>query len=283
MDRLPTTPAPASHQQAHAPICFRTDADGRITIPRNWIHTFDLSAENFESIYLQTKHAFARLVALTKPPILNWNHERGFAGSGDNRLLIRPDSHASLAGRVQTCDCCSSPGRIEFRNPHGQEFLQICAPQTVPPSEWAHYIKTLIESPEEDEAVHLALDQFPAVPDTATLLSLHPYSLATFLQLLAENDAAIEVTLANCESTHRRRIQIETIELSDDAIGVYSELASFQLGLRAARSLHCDARSAKRPILYIAGPDDAQLLAIEPATDHYSEAVFSQTLGKLST
>ncbi len=75
----------------HEPIALRTEADGRAPITTDWIRIFREASERFDRIYLQTRHAYGRLVTQFNPSSLEISPDGALAREARRSQTERPD------------------------------------------------------------------------------------------------------------------------------------------------------------------------------------------------
>ncbi|MDQ8181205.1 hypothetical protein [Pelagicoccus sp. SDUM812005] len=255
--------SPQTPSQSPA-LCLRTHSDGTIPLNCSPLDLFNQAAPRFDNLYLQSKHDFARLVAIIEPPTLDWVEIGSFAYSPDHRFILHPAATSQLLSRVQHCDCCGSPGRVELRNEHGQERLQLCAPNQIPAYQWGRYVQALSQTKMPVPATGTPRP-FPRIPGNTTELPFHPFLLATLLSLLSDQGRSVEVTLVNEVSSNRRPLKPDIVEVEDTLLTCSSPLSSLQLDLAAVEKLSLALTAKGAPQLYASGPDRSQLLLLEAA------------------
>jgi hypothetical protein len=122
---------PASAAQAagvsRASRCYRTSAEGRIGLRPDWPLLLE-TARGLGRVVVQTRHGFARLIAVTDIPGFVVRKDGGAACAEDGTLSFRFSEWRRAWGWLTACPCCGSPARVEVWNACPLPFLQICAP-----------------------------------------------------------------------------------------------------------------------------------------------------------
>ncbi len=262
------------------PVSFRTDTEGRIALSCDPVWLINKATKHFDRLYLQTKHSHARIVSTFSNQEAIWLEQGQLAATQDTRLIYRPSKSSRRLARVRYCDCCGSPGRIEFRDQHNREFLQLCAPNSIAPAEWADFIQSADQAP---AGTHIpqAEPLFPKIPGNTRKLPFHPTLLSSILSHLADQNVSIEATLATEETFNKRRLILEMVDFEDDVLFVRDNYTSFALELPAIHALHLAFRADSAPQLYAAGSGNSQLFLIEPSDSGYDTTTFRDLLDNL--
>jgi hypothetical protein len=244
--------------------CFRTTADGRIAIADDGPRLFD-RLRAFDRMALQARHTSARLIAVGPPPALVWDASGEDAADADGALRLHLPASVRPWARIAPCACCGSPGRIELRNRHDLDFLQVCALPGCPLDCWSDAVADLVQP---SAAVPRSAPEsvFPRLDGTALRLHATPRALPRLLTGLAEQGVAIRVALRTAEVTHARVFvpEIEDDEGDGGLLTVREATTVLQLALPAVRGFAIDGRDESRP-LHVVGTHDAVLLTLSAA------------------
>ncbi|WP_438480018.1 hypothetical protein [Oleiharenicola lentus] len=260
--RLPVLSAP-SRPSKPGP-CFRTDADGRIALTRDWQKIFS-AARRFESIALQTRHAFVRLIHIEKFPELTWNADGASANFSTGSLHLHLANGTSARGRLCECQCCGTPGRVEFHNAHGLDFLQLCALPDCAPSAWADYLLDVFARTPEPAATELIQTPvFPVAPlNCLTIDEGDPGELLPeFITALNDAEIPFSAILQTPELTHVREIHPHRVLLHGPILTVQALHTTLQIGLPAVRRLALGGSAIHGNELHLLGGDNTLLLTL---------------------
>lgn len=260
--RFPPIGSPRSRPGVHSP-CFRTDAEGRIPLTRDWRKLFQ-TLGRLGTVAVQSHHAYARLIALDGPPVLRWEADGLRATSDSGALRLRCSGWGGAFGRLAICPCCDSPGLIEIQNAQDADFLQLCALPGSDPAAWARCLA---------DAAGEAGTRHPVAPRVLFGISLLPEGirrvaatgagLPAFFSEVAAEAIRIRVLLPTPELTHLREFTPEYVTVSDPILTVHDRRVTLQLGLPHVRALNV----ADDGTLHIVGPTGALLLSFASAPD----------------
>lgn len=279
-DSRALSPSVLSNRQYSTRLSIRTDATGRISLLIDWVSLFQ-EIEKIGSYYLQSRHAYARLVAKTAAVKLAWLEEGERAIGDEGKLLLTPSNRHQVFAFVSRCSCCQSPGRIEFRNEFDLEVMQLCCGNEIGALDWGEVVSRcaskLPSLPSKERIAGI-----PKIPKQAKLISRNRDTLAAFFNTLSAREVRFEATLISSGVVHREKIRPEHIDWSDQMMMVMDEGKTLQLGLSGVRALYAAEEEKGGCQLYVAGTDNVQLLAIK-GIDTLEErdafrAVFAQLL-----
>lgn len=279
MNRLSSN-AHLLEQPSYAPstsseeILFKTNSDGCIAIQSDWVSVFE-RMRRLGSYYLQTRHAYARLVTKTDPLAIHWDVQGKVASDPQKRLFLNPNERHDIFARISRCSCCESPGRIEFRNRYGMEVMQICCPPDIKAIDWA---KAIAECTQDSHSIEGLSEGHPIIPGDAQPIPLRPCSLAYLFDGAHKNKTSLAVTLVTTGIVHRETIKPNYIYDAEQLLTVYGGSTTLQFGNGATRGFFF-LKNSDTPRLLIGGPDNAQLLAISPTQDPASLEFFNSFLG----
>lgn len=265
--------------RAHMSRCFRTGPDGRIALTNDW-STLLHEVRGVGRFALQTRHTFARLVALTAMPELVWCPERRSARTETGELLFNFDHWHRAWGFLRTCNCCASPGRIEVRNATGREFLQFCAMSGSDSLTWANLLGTFLADQTQEFSARADSDScsaFPILPRSAVRLPSDIDELATILIAFGDAQIPVGVTLCTAEAFHRREFVPRHVTVDDSILSAGENGTHLQLALPTVRSLALTT-SARGWALHVVGADDALLLTFSAASDPFAAAAWQDAI-----
>ena len=266
MNRISSLRAQAEQEEPAKQTCseclsLETDAQGRIPIATDWLTILSI-LENIENFYLQTRHAYGRLISKKAPTGLAWLEEGLFATDKAGSILLYPNNTYNVWGYVGHCNCCGSPGRIDFCNEYGLDMMQICCPANIEAIKWGRLIAQC-SSAQPRTPTLARTERIPIIPGNAKRLEVEPRAVTTLIDWIANNEASFIATLISTGIIQRREIKPVYVDWNEHLLRTTDKEVTLQLGLPAVRSIfivdHLDA-----PRFFIAGPDNVQLLAIEP-------------------
>lgn len=229
------TPASTSATRQHR--CFRTTADGRISLVGCWPALFDACAPLGE-VALQTRHAYARLMHRGALPRFEWTSAsvpaHAISVDGTLALHLGTWSQAQAWGRLAICDCCGSPGRIELHDPATGEFIHLSAPAELPAAAWSHALAPLVaEVPAAAGATQPSRSPLPTLPMPSPARTLCRGSdlLSVLLSVLGDEDVPITCQLRTAESTHTRSFIPHRVFIEDGVLSVGDTRSTCQVAL----------------------------------------------------
>lgn len=242
--------------------CFRTDAEGRIPLRRDWPELF-AGLAGAESYALQSRHTYARLIHLGPLPTLTWDDAQRSAHDDAGTLFFRADRWGHAWGHLELCECCDSPGYIEIQNLRGGDILQICPNEETWPTAWANRLATLVE-PRPLSSPEGALAGFPLIPDEARALQETSSVLPTLLHALGRLEVSVQFTLRTPEVAHRREFIPLRVSSNYPVMTVTDFRSTLQLALPPVQGITVGPDLA----LHLAGPSGTLLLSLAPAAEH---------------
>jgi hypothetical protein len=275
MPRLPDVCA-----QRKPSRCFRTTADGRIPLTQDWL-TLLTAARSLGRVAIQTRHAYARLVAFREVPEFFVCPEHGYVQALDGSLRLHFGRWHRAWGRLVECDCCGTPGRMEVHNAHGLEFLQICPIPGCEPAEWARFLETaamdhatIMDVSAADRRAEMA---FPRLAAGARLLSNNAEDVVPLLLAPGGNGVAVRCALRTAEALHSRGLMTSHVDVTDGVLTAGEKGARFQIGLSAVRALALST-SAHGETLHFTGPGDTSLLTLTASAEADSQEAWRAAL-----
>lgn len=285
MKRIPLTKSKSNsssslnRQNANA-FTIRTNSNGRIPISCDWVSIFE-NLRKLKSYYIQTRHAYARLVAKTDALEMQSNKNQNLAIDRDRRIQICPNKRHRVAALISRCNCCNSPGRIEFRNEYNLEVMQVCCDANTPAINFGKAVAKCASEPTEPPYLERE-NRIPLVPKEARWITSGSTFFSTFLNLLSTRSIEFIVTLKTTGIVHSERLSANSIEWDDEIMTVMDSNKTLQIGLSGVRGVfvHCSHNALE---LYLAGSDNAELLAIKATntTINDFDSAFFQVLDTL--
>lgn len=268
MSRLPDVCA-----QRKPSRCFRTTADGRIPLKQNWAELL-AAARSLGRVAIQTRHAYARLVAFREIPEFIVCPEHGYLQACDGSMRFHCGRWHRAWGRLAECDCCGTPGRVEIHNAHSLEFLQICPIPGCEPGDWARFLETAAvdcaapgsPGPEASAAQMLPAGAFPCLPVGARTVSNDAVDSVSLLNLLGGQGVPVRCALRTPEALHSRGVLTTYVDVTNGLLTAGEKGARFQIGLSAVRALAVST-NAHGDTLHFTGADDTSLLTLTAAAE----------------
>lgn len=242
--------------------CFRTDADGRIPLQRDWPALFR-ALTALGGVSLQTRHACARLIHFGRLPELAWDATRQQASDSSGTLRLECARWGPSFARIATCDCCGSPGRIEFLNTHGAEFLQVCASDAHSPACWAACLDEISAPHWPTPIASRIASGFVILPDALPLLATSGESLPALFFALCEENLPVRLLLRTPEAAHLRPLVPAQVAVGDTLLGVAGDGTTLELALPSVHALALAADDS----LHVVGPDRTLLLSLAGADE----------------
>ncbi len=245
---------------------FVTDATGRFTVTPDWQAVLRALGA-LDCVALQTRHTYARLIHCDRLPHLAWDEagERALAPAGV--LSLRTQHWHSANGRIDLCPCCGTTGRIEFVNPFGGDFLQVCPGLEVRPHEWAHLLTPFAERAwraPEAPAPHAGQIAFPLLPANVAWTPVSQASLRELFGALPSLEIPLRFTLRTPEATHSRIFRPSSCEMDSPLLTLGDGETTLQVAPPGVRGLSLDASTAT---LSLVGSDRTVLLTVAPADE----------------
>lgn len=257
--RIPT-PTLSRATARTASRCFRTDATGRIPLACDWRKLLQ-TVSQLETVAIQSRNAFARLVHLGQLPVLTWaDDERAWDDAGTLRL--RCANWGQAWGRIAVCPCCESPGLIEVLNAHGGEFFQLCALPGSEPAEWAGCLARLTsdDAIQGGDSPH-ALTGFSVLPAGTQRLAVTGAALPAFFSALKAESIRLRVLLHTPEMSQMREFVPHYVSTGQPLLTVNDLRTTVQVALPQVRGL-CLAHDDS---LHVTGRGDTLLVSFAPA------------------
>ncbi len=268
--------------QKKASRCFRTTSDGRIALVGNWLEML-VSARSLGRVAIQTRHAYARLVAFREVPEFLLCRKHGYAQSVDGSLRFHFDHWHRAWGRLAECDCCGTPGRLEVHNKHGLEFLQLCPIPGCEPADWARFLEAAAEdysglsADVAGAAGGRVAVSFPCLPAESQLISSNAYDVVPLLESLGGQGVAVRCSLRTAEAVHSRGFLTTHVDVADGVFTAGEKGARLQIGLPAVRGLALGT-SPQGWTLHFTGPGDTSLLALTASAEADSQEAWRSAL-----
>ncbi len=247
--------------------CFATTADGRIPITNDWQRLLR-AVTGPRPVALQSRHTSARLIRLAPLPV-DAVVSHGLTDAACH-LQVDLDRITEVAGRLEPCPCCDSPGRIEFFNTVHSECLQLCAPAGQTPADWARTLSGLVDGapgdlradPTSGHRHTLPLAAAPQLGRTADVRRL-----VDFCAAWGDSHLALAVTLQTDSVRHTETFVPECSRLAGHLFQLRGDAATLQLSLPTVAELRGTANA-----LEAINPDGARLLAFTPAASDATTA-----------
>ncbi len=242
--------------------CFRTDAEGRIALRRDWPALFSV-LRHLPALALQSRHSYARLIHLGATPEIVWDESGRIGRSEDGSLQLHPDLWGTAWGHLEICACCDSPGFVEIQNARGGDILQFCPTIATTAADWAACLEQLV-APESDEALSSRLAGFPILPP-----GLHPLHetagvLPALLAAMGREEVPMRFLLRTPEVAHLREFVPARISEEYPLMTATDGRTTVQLGLPAVQGLAVGPDLS----LHLAGPGQTLLLSLAPGKAH---------------
>jgi hypothetical protein len=261
--------------------CFRTTADGRIPLTGDWADLLSC-AGTLGRVAIQTRHAYARLVAFREVPAFSACPKDGYlqAADGSLRFYFRSDHRAW--GRLSECECCGTPGRLEIHNEHASEFFQLCPVPGCPPAAWADFLATAARDsgPVHPESIARSVaGSFPRLPPCSRLISNDGEDVVPLLRALGDAGVPLRCLLRTEEAVHSRGFATPHVDVTSGVLTAGERGARFQIGLPAVRALVL-SDSATGWTLHFSGPDDTSLLTLTAPAEAASQELWRMALRK---
>lgn len=245
--------------------CFRTTPDGRIPLRCDWPALFE-ALRRLPLVTVQTRHAAARLIATGPLPAFAWDgDEAALAADTNGTLELHCAEWAQAWGRLEVCDCCDSPGRIDILNKGGADFLQFRGGTDCTLTAWSEIIATLAPEGEAPDAVPsrggpwlhlLSEDVLP--------LAASPEALAPLLAALGNEAIPVRCTLTTSEALHERVFRPRHVTVASEILTVHEPGITCQLALPAVRGLAVETLPGG-PVLHAVGTGGTRLLTFSSA------------------
>lgn len=261
-------------------LCFRTNADGDILLRPEWIELLEAIRNQGEWI-VQSRHPFARLFGRGSLP--DWQI------SPDQQVALDPASGLQLTigrwhhavARLRFCNCCDSPGYVEFYNSAGQSVLQFRAPDERTVSQLAE-IPAAFSTTSGLAPVHLPRGTptlFPildgGVGDRQPAEILLP-----LLESLRAISEPVRFRLLTAESDHRRTLTPRYFGEDEGVLTVSDgDHQCCQLMLPVAHSVVREVR-AEAPLIHVVAADNAVLLSLAPGGAQFAHRAWHSVLGQ---
>lgn len=241
-------------------LIIATNDEGLIALKPDFVELFS-QLTSLPEYYLQTRHAYTTLIARRRHVELRSIKNTNLISDCEESIQLDRTSNHRMYAHVSRCECCGSPGRIEVRNKHNLEVLQICCPPIVKAIDWG---KIIALSSMEEGVSHFRSDRehYSFIPKSAKKISSHPSQITKFFEFLRERSIAFVATLETDGVIHREKILAERIECSDEILIVKGTSQTLRLDLAAALSLFSLDVDGSNTI-YVAGDQNVQLLSIK--------------------
>lgn len=247
--------------------CFRTDSAGRIPLINDWRRLFQ-TVSHIETIAIQSRHAYARLIALDRMPALTWWEEEGLRAIDDaGTLQLRCSGWGQAWGRIAVCPCCDSPGTIEIHNALGSEFLQLCAFPGSDPANWAGYLDRLAtDSFTVNRPSTRALTGLSLLPEGTHRVAVTGAILPVFFSAISTQSVRVQVLLTTPELTHMREFTPRYVSTENLLLTVNDLRVTVQIALPQVRAVTV----ADNLSLHVTGADNTLLASFAPAGPEHS-------------
>lgn len=245
--------------------CFRTTADGRIPLRCDWPALFE-TLRRLPMVVVQTRHASARLIAAGPLPVFTWDRDGASGADGSGVLQLHCAEWAQAWGRLEVCDCCDSPGRIDILNTAGADFLQFRGGPDCSLTEWSELVAAFAPDERVPDAttvrggpwLHLLSER--AIP-----LTTSPEALAPLLAALGDEETPVRCTLATGEASHERAFRPRHVTVARGILTAHEPGVTCQLALPAVSGLAVEP-SSSGPVLHAVGAGGTRLLTFSAAS-----------------
>jgi hypothetical protein len=257
--------------------CYRTSAEGRIALRPDWPLLLE-TARGLGRVVVQTRHGFARLIAVTELPGFVAREDGGAVCAEDGTLSFRFPGWWRAWGWLTACPCCDSPARMEVWNARALPFLQICAPAQGGLEGWAGVLDALATGTDDDagapDAPAPATGEFlPKLPRDAHALRFDEDLLLELLAAFDSHELPVQWILRTPEASHAREFAPRRAGIAQRALTIKDGAGhTLQLGLPAARSLAIGTGASRS--LYIGGQDDSLLVEMAPPAGPACETIW---------
>lgn len=239
---------------------FRTHEDGRIPLSLDWERLFH-ALQRFNRVAVQSRHAYARMVVTQVPPVFPHLRSDLPAISADGTLGFNPAPGVRAWGRVEECPCCGSPGRVEFTNSRGEEFLQICSVPQTEAQTWGDAVMEMLPPLGECGAggsLH-ASSGAPLVTPSAERLPADQEILCRLLADMGKHEITLLVTLQTVEACHVHPLCPRNVTVDDGVLTLSENSTWVQLALCGMQAFAVETARSEWPLSVI-GPANTCLL-----------------------
>jgi len=247
--------------RSYSSPCFRTDAAGYILLRPDWPPLLE-HLRAWGTWYVQTRHPYARLVALANLP--DWNGDvRTSADLRDPQgiLHLHLGSLGEALVRLESCPCCGSPGIVLVRDHEGHTVFELRAPPERQLADLAAIPAFFSAAGIPRGAPPPGSALFPTLPQS-DLPSAPASLLPAFLRTCGDRKLPLLWRLLARGSDHRRIFVPERIGTDDGLLTVAdSRSHSCQLVLPVCHRLVCE-RTATAALLHVVAVDDSLLLTL---------------------
>jgi hypothetical protein len=274
--RFPSAGSPVSGH------CFRTEADGRIALTRDWPRLLR-EATAGDRLAVQTRHTAARLVGLLDDCEIT----TGAAGAAGLLRDRRNSLHCCFSrwargwGWLRPCACCGSPGRIEVHQADGLDFLHLTPlPHSIPLA-WSERLAAVTARALEMAAPTVARRESgftrPRLARVDARFPFHREGFATLLSAFGDEGLPVRFTLRTAEIAHRCDFTPRQVWIHDATLTAGEAGFCAQLACPAACEFAVTA-DADGPALHIIDARQAVLLTISAAAHPLGAATWRGAL-----
>lgn len=259
--------------------CFRTGPDGRIGIVGNWSALLR-EAHRVGQIALQTRHAFARIVAFTALPDFSAEPDRGFIRSETGSLHCCFQRWHRAWGWLRQCECCGSPGRVQIHNATGAEFMQFTAAPGSEAEAWSDFLAAVSDRDASPSSAENGGEFIlPRLVSAHARAAFDPHAFFMLLRAFGDERLPLRFTVRTAEIAHRRDLVPSTVLCDESLLHAGEAGASVQLALPAVRSLAVTS-DVNGLALHAVGEAETVLLTISGAFDPIASAAWQGALGR---
>ncbi len=263
--------------------CFRTASDGRIPLTGDWAELLR-AARRLGPVALQTRHACARFIVIAEMPALTISRQEEGGHDESGALHCHFSDWGVASGYLRACTCCASPARLELRNRHGAEFMQLCGLPESSPLAWSDFFAEHCRAAETGLA-------WPAASSStvfgymclARSLARFPFrveALTTLFEAFGDERVPLLCTLRTSEVVHRREIVPSHLSHDGTILSAGEDGARLQIALPTVHAFALTCHH-ERYSLHLLGTDDAVILTLAAGTGALAETSWHGALFSL--
>ncbi|MEO0508959.1 MAG: hypothetical protein AAF065_03745 [Verrucomicrobiota bacterium] len=191
---------------------FETSADGRIRLSPDWSQILS-SIGLLPRFYSQVEHAYGRIATkMTRKELFH-----SIMGQPDQTTISTPENFCgwwSADARIQTCQCCGSPGQINIRNSQETSFLQFNPAADVSATDWARVIYATVRpkwsKTSKREEPDASENTIP-LPDSAVDLGVRGSDCVELIERISQREKAVRVTIHTPEVALSKTVALNMV------------------------------------------------------------------------
>lgn len=260
--------SPATASTVQLQYRFLTTENGEIPLIKDVGRLFQAVAKLPES-YIHVEHSYASLASrLPGEGVF-----RALQSAQDSSELVVDFSQMdfrSAWASLEICDCCGSPGRINFFDSAANRFLKIGAPAHVEPAAWAEVLSDIAVTTNIIDIGAPTISKVTPRPTIDGFFEKLDMAVWDFIKLIVDCSKlghTLQYSLSTNGITVRKSFLVESLHEEKGALICRADGVGMMLNLKAvcgfARKNHED-----RYALYVLGYHDQILLELEiPAVD----------------